>query len=94
MDSPKTVTARWREDYSTPYAIIALIATIIIVGSIVLYRRSAAIAKERAPLPEEKPRELREEVSPIDIVERRYAKGEITREEYLRMKRDLTRREK
>jgi len=93
MDSPKTVTARWREDYSMPYTIIALIAIVIVVASIFAYRRSTVSRKEEAPQPKEEPREL-VEVSPIDIIERRYAKGEITREEYLRMKRDLTRKEK
>ena len=82
MDSPKTVTANWREDYSTPYLIIALVAIAIIVILVVLSRRGFVRIRERRREPEAA-------VSALDIIERRYAKGEITREEYLRMKKDL-----
>lgn len=82
MDSPKTVTANWREDYSTPYLIIALVAVAIIVILVVFSRRGFVRIGERRREPEAA-------VSALDIIERRYAKGEITREEYLKMKKDL-----
>ncbi|MEM3381898.1 MAG: hypothetical protein QXQ11_07075 [Candidatus Bathyarchaeia archaeon] len=60
MDSPKTVAARWREDYSKPHTILALTAIIIVVASIAVYRSSIAIIKKRTSPPEERSRELRE----------------------------------
>jgi len=87
MDSPKTITANWREDYSMPYAII-LIIIILIVALFFMYRRGMIPLKEKEAKPEKVEREPVAE-TPIDIIERRYAKGEITREEYLNLKKDL-----
>ncbi|MEM2841620.1 MAG: hypothetical protein QXN62_08700 [Candidatus Bathyarchaeia archaeon] len=56
MDSPKTVSAKWREDYSRPHTILALTAIIIVVTSIAIYRSSTAIISKRTPPPEESSR--------------------------------------
>jgi hypothetical protein len=87
LDSPKTAIANWREDYSMPYAII-LIIVIILVALFLLHRRGILLAKEK-PKPETIERGPEVTGSPLDIIETRYAKGDITREEYLNMKKDL-----
>ncbi len=83
VDSPKTVSGNWREDYSTPHAITAVIAIALVVILTIVYRRGVAVTRERA----------REGESPVDIIKRRYVKGEITREEFVKMKKDLEKRE-
>lgn len=93
VDSPKTVTARWREDYSTPYLILTIIIIIIIAMLVLLSRKGAIVMlprkgviriKEKTPQPEQA-------TSTLDILERRYAQGEITREEFVKIRKDLQR---
>ena len=56
------------------------IILLIVIGLLIYFIVQAQKTKGRTPIQNE---------SPLDILKRRYAKGEITREEYERMKKDL-----
>jgi len=53
---------------------------LIVIGLLIYFIVKARKAKNQTPAQNE---------SPLDILKRRYAKGEIAREEYERMKKDL-----
>jgi len=53
---------------------------LIVIGVLIYFILQAQKTKGRTPTQEE---------SPLDILKRRYANGEIAREEYERMKKDL-----
>jgi len=53
---------------------------LIVIGLLIYFIVQAQNTKGKTPTQNE---------SPMDILKRRYAKGEITREEYERMKKDL-----
>ena len=57
-----------------------LLILLIIIGLLIYFNVQARKTKGRTPTQNE---------SPLDILKRRYAKGEIAREEYERMKKDL-----
>jgi hypothetical protein len=80
MDQPMTLTAVWRQDYSTAYLILAMIMVLILVVIAL-----AVIAAKRF-LPK-----IRNEKVPtaMETLNLRYSKGEITREDYLKMKKDM-----
>ncbi len=61
--------------------IYMLLFWVVVVGSITYFARSAAKGSQCGAQHE----------SPLDILKRRYARGEITKEEYGRMKDDLKR---
>ena len=52
----------------------------ILIAALVYFIIQALNAKGRPPVPPE---------SPLDILKKRYAKGEITKEEYEKIKKDL-----
>ncbi len=56
------------------------IILLIVIGLVIYFIVQAQNKKSGTPTQNE---------SPMDILKRRYAKGEITREEYERMKKDL-----
>ena len=56
------------------------IILLIVIGLVIYFIVQAQNKKSETPTQNE---------SPMDILKRRYAKGEITREEYERMKKDL-----
>ncbi len=80
MDNPMTVTAMWKPDYTTAYLILAAILIIIILLIFV-----AAVAARKIALQPKK----EEKSATMDSLNLRYTKGEITREDYLRMKKDM-----
>jgi putative membrane protein len=53
---------------------------LIVIGLLIYFMVQALKTKGRAPTQDE---------SPLDILRRRYAKGEIAREEFERMKKDI-----
>ena len=53
---------------------------LIVIGLLIYFIVQAQKTKDQTPTQNE---------SPLDILKRRYAKGEITREEYEKMKKDL-----
>lgn len=53
---------------------------LIVIGFLIYFMVQAQKTKGQTPTQNE---------SPLDILKRRYAKGEITKEEYERMKKDL-----
>ena len=53
---------------------------LIVVGLLIYFMIQAKKTREQMPVQNE---------SPLDILKRRYAKGDIAREEYERMKKDL-----
>jgi putative membrane protein len=71
--------------YGFPFGggIIAFLFILLLVGGIILFATSSG----RHP---EAPRDsLPMNETPLDILKRRYAKGEITREQYDQMKQDM-----
>jgi uncharacterized repeat protein (TIGR02543 family) len=80
MDKPITVTAMWKPDYTTAYLILAAIMIIIILLIFV-----AVMAARRTTLQPKK----EEKTDAMDTLTLRYTKGEITREDYLRTKKDI-----
>jgi uncharacterized membrane protein len=80
INEPMTVDAMWQADYSMAYItlaiILAIILALIVIGIIVSGRVSKLPKKD-------------EKSSVIDTLNLRYSKGEISREEYLRMKKDI-----
>lgn len=53
---------------------------LVVIGFLIYFMVQAQKTKDQTPTQTE---------SPLDILKRRYAKGEISREEYERMKKDL-----
>lgn len=53
---------------------------LIVIGLLIYFIVQTQKTKDRTPTQNE---------SPLDILKRRYAKGELTREEYEKMKKDL-----
>ena len=80
INEPMTADAMWQADYSMAYItlaiILAIILALIVIGIIVRGRVSKLPKKD-------------EKSSVIDTLNLRYSKGEISREEYLRMKKDI-----
>lgn len=56
------------------------IILLIVIGLIIYFAVQAQKTRDETPTQNE---------SPLDILKKRYAKGEITKEEYERMKNDL-----
>jgi len=80
VDKPSTVTAVWREDYSIAYLLLAAIIGVILVAAflaLTLTKRYLAQPRREGEPPA------------LDVLNLRYTRGEITREEYLKMKKDI-----
>jgi len=80
INEPMAVEAMWQTDYTMAYITLAIILgvilALIVIGMIVSGRVSGMPKKD-------------EKSSVIDTLNLRYSKGEISREEYLRMKKDI-----
>jgi uncharacterized membrane protein len=80
VNEPMTVDAMWQADYSMAYITLAIILSVIlaliVIGIIVSGRVSKLPKKD-------------EKSSVIDTLNLRYSKGEISRDDYLRMKKDI-----
>ena len=80
VDEPTTVVAVWRADYSTfnttLAVILMLLIGLLIIGVVVATKRVPQLGGRRV-------------LSALDTLDLRYSRGEITREEYLRMKEDI-----
>jgi hypothetical protein len=88
VDSPKTIVAVWREDMTTPIVIIVLIFLALVVAVVLARRRG--IGKSASTSPTQtgmKPKPEGEDAT--GILKKRYASGEISREEYQKMLKDL-----
>jgi len=79
VDKPLTVTASWKADYSTAYPLLAIIVMVVLVAAFL-----TLVATKRYPI-----QGRREKKPVIDVLDSRYTKGEITRENYLKMRKDL-----
>lgn len=64
---------------STMWILIAIGVIVVVLGLVVAFRAATGATGGGS----------RTEESPLDILEKRYARGEITKEEFERMKRDL-----
>ena len=80
VDKPTTVAATWRQDYSTAYALLAaiIVALAVIVFAAVMVGRRYVIQYGGGKEP-----------SALETLSLRYSRGEITREDYLKMKKDI-----
>ncbi|WP_455369336.1 hypothetical protein [[Eubacterium] cellulosolvens] len=80
INEAMTVEAMWQVDYSMAYInlaiVLAIILALIIIGIIASGRMNKLPKKD-------------EKSTVIDTLNLRYSKGEISREEYLRMKKDI-----
>jgi uncharacterized membrane protein len=80
INEPMTIDAMWQSDYSMAYItltiILAIILALIVIGIIVSGRVGKLPKKD-------------EKSNIIDTLNLRYSKGEISREEYLKMKKDI-----
>ncbi len=79
VENPMTVNALWRTDYSNAYIVLAIILAavlILIAFTIIVLTRGVSFRKEHG--------------SPaLDTLNLRYSQGEISRTDYLKMKKDL-----
>jgi uncharacterized membrane protein len=99
VDAPKLVAANWSVDMTWPYVIMVLLVSAIVVVILALFRprikRATTEAETKREAAEDGPatkaKEEAGQMEPLKILERRYASGEITREEYRRIKMDLVR---
>ena len=85
MNSPKLINANWIIDNTWPIVAILLIIAAIVIALILIaiffgHSIKQAIKKSKAE---------RIEMTPLEILNARYANGEITRKEYMQMKSDL-----
>jgi uncharacterized membrane protein len=85
MNSPKLINANWIIDNTWPIVAIVLIIAAIVIALILIaiffgHSIKQAIKKSKAE---------RIEMTPLEILNARYANGEITRKEYMQMKSDL-----
>ncbi|WP_455370124.1 hypothetical protein, partial [[Eubacterium] cellulosolvens] len=79
VENPMTVNAIWRADYSNAYMVLAIIlvtALILIAVAIIAMTRGMSFRREYGS-------------SALDTLNLRYSQGEISREDYLKMKKDL-----
>lgn len=80
IENPMVLTAMWRSDYSMAYITLAIILSLIlilIIVGIIVSMRGLPEFQRRAPS------------SALDNLNIRYSQGEITREEYFKMKKDI-----
>ncbi|WP_455283261.1 SHOCT domain-containing protein, partial [[Eubacterium] cellulosolvens] len=78
-DSSETIYAVWSEDYSGAYIILAIICAailILIFAAIIVSRRGVTLKRYS-------------NTTALDSLNLRYSQGEISREDYLKMKKDL-----
>ncbi|MCW4043633.1 MAG: hypothetical protein NWE90_07920, partial [Candidatus Bathyarchaeota archaeon] len=78
-DSSQTIYAVWSEDYSGAYIILAIIFAailILIVAAIIASRKGINLKRESSS-------------TALDSLNLRYSQGDISREDYLKMKKDL-----
>lgn len=79
VENPMTVNAIWRADYSYAYMILAIIlvaALLLIVVTVIALTRGITFRRERGS-------------PPLDTLNLRYSQGEMSRADYLKMKKDL-----
>lgn len=95
VDGPKLVVANWRDDITMPALIAIFVVLAIAIVIIALFRprikqimTRTETRKEAVP---EEPvtKEEAGEADPLRILKKRYASGDISREEYQRIKKDL-----
>jgi hypothetical protein len=90
VDSPKTVEAIFREDMTTPTVVIILLLLALIAAAVLARRRGirtnigTTLTKTKLTLKPQRPEE-----APTQILRKRYASGEISREDYQKMLKDL-----
>ena len=80
MDGPMTMVAVWRADYSTPNSILTIVLVVIVVLIAAVFM--ATTRRLRKPGP-------RGEQSALEALDLRYSRGEISREDYLKMRKDI-----
>jgi hypothetical protein len=80
MDGPMTMVAVWRQDYSTPSNILTIILVVIVVLIAAAFIVTTRRLKKSRP---------RGEQSALDALNLRYSRGEISRKDYLKMKKDI-----
>ncbi|MEM2840237.1 MAG: SHOCT domain-containing protein [Candidatus Bathyarchaeia archaeon] len=80
VNSPLTISADWRGDYTTAYIWIATIISVIAVACIL----AILILKRTLKVPGGTTTE-----QALENLKLRYSRGEISREEYLKMKKDI-----
>ena len=80
MGGPMTIVAVWRVDNSTAGTILTIIPVVIVVLIAVAFITTTRRLKKPRP---------RGEQSALEALNLRYSRGEISREDYLRMKKDI-----
>jgi uncharacterized membrane protein len=79
VDSSQTIYAVWSEDYTGAYIILTIIFAailILIVAAIIASKRGITIKRDSSS-------------TALDSLNLRYSQGEVSREDYLKMKKDL-----
>lgn len=69
----------WHHEGFRWFAVFGSLLWLILIGVIIYFLVSLLASRH----------ELRRDEDPLEIVRRRYAKGEITRDEYEQMRKDL-----
>lgn len=78
VDAPMTLVAIWRQDYSAANTLLAMLIVailILIALAFIAFMRGLPRLGKKSPA--------------LETLSLRYSKGEVTREEYLNMKKDL-----
>jgi uncharacterized membrane protein len=95
VDGPKSIVANWRDDTTMPLliAILVVLAIAVVVIAFLRPRIKQVMSRtetKKEPVKEEPvTKEEAGEEDPLQILKKRYARGDISRDEYRRIKKDL-----
>ena len=84
MDEPKLVTARWTPNPTVPLVIIA----VILIAIFLAYKRGYLTSLRKSSMDTGKTQQP-PDTAALEILNERFAKGEITSKEYHTMKKEL-----
>ena len=70
----------WGGGMGWPWPLLMFVFWIIVIGAVVYFVRSAITGRDRGSL----------DASALDILKKRYARGEISKDEYEKIKKDIS----
>ena len=92
VDSAKSINAVWRENLTTPIIVLLLIAIAALGLAAFIFRGRIKTTEKTQPIAAPKGAQVESAATaatPIQILQERYARGEITHDEYHNMLKDI-----